>query len=140
MDVALREETKTLFFLLPRLHRNIQLHSRLYQRLKRGLVQFIAFVQINGAAHIAFQAGIEKLLWIVNGRTPRESEFDCRFIGFTCADDAVKLPHWHAAPFPFFDHIGFGFVDEFAHLGQHGAAPIGQFSDALGDVFRRTQQ
>ena len=50
------------------------------------------------------------------------------------------LPNWHAAPFPFFYDIRFGFVDELADMGHHLAAPITKLGDALGDVFGGGQQ
>src|SRR4051812_12954326 len=56
--------------------------------LERSFVDLFAFVDVDGAADIAFEAGVEEASWIVQRRALREGELDDTLVGLARADDA----------------------------------------------------
>ena len=103
------------------------------QRLERVRIDRLIFPQIDGAAHIAVEAGVEQARRVRQRRALREGQLDHRLVAFAGAEDAVMRPDRNAAPFPFLDHIGIGFPDQRANMGERFAAPVAEFRNALVD-------
>ncbi len=106
-----------------------------------GFVYLFSFVDINRAAHIAFQAGIEELCGILEGRSAGEGELDDLLVGFTGADDAVVREDGRSrigclGPLPLFFDGGIGFVNELAEAVQGHATPVVKMLDLRVDVCR----
>ncbi len=93
-------------------------------------------MDIDGAPHIAFEAGIEKVRGILQCSTFGEGQLHHGLVGLAGADDAVMLPHRNAAPLPGLDHIGIGLLDEMADPAERIAPPITQFPDPRIDQVR----
>src|SRR4051812_11118158 len=118
-------------------------HGRADKGLERLLIDLVAFVEIDGAPHIAVEAGVEEARRVCKRGAIREGELHLVLVGLAGAEDAVVLPHRHAQrvrrlrPFQGFDHFGIGFVDEGAEPLQHLRPPIPQLCDLRIDQLRR---
>src|SRR5690606_38916492 len=106
------------------------------QRLERALVELVALVDVDRAAHLTLEARVEELRWIGKRRALRERELDGLLVRLARADDAVVRPHRHV-PLPFLNDIGVRFLDELAHAAQRAAAPIAELGDPRADQLRR---
>src|SRR5205085_10427785 len=108
-------------------------HRGANQRLERGLVDLLALTQIDGAPHLAFEAGSEEARGILERRALREGELYGALIGLPGADEAIVRPH-RDAPLPFLDHLGIRLPDQRAHLSERFASPVGELLDARVDL------
>jgi hypothetical protein len=109
-------------------------HDRfVHERLERRRVHRFTFGNINGAAYVSVQARVEKSRWVFESRAFREGEFHRLLVRFACADDAVVLPHGRAHPFPRFEYVRIGFLDELAHACKRFATPVSEVGDSFGN-------
>jgi hypothetical protein len=118
---------------LPLLAEPIQRDGRLHQVLERVRVDFLAFVDVDRAPGVAFQAGVEQARRVGEARALGEGELDRLLVRFPGADDAEAGPDRGAHPLPFLDDFGIGFQDQRAHPGQRVAAPVAELADPLVD-------
>ncbi|KAG1301948.1 hypothetical protein G6F63_016774 [Rhizopus arrhizus] len=57
-------------------------------------------MDVDGAARVALQAGVEQPRRIGQRRPLGEGQLHRRLVGFARAEDAAMLPYRHPAPFP----------------------------------------
>src|SRR5689334_702551 len=85
--------------------RLVQGHGGADQLLERGLVELVVLVDVDGATYVAVETRVEQLRRIVERGALGEGQLHDRLVRFAGADDAVVLPHRHAAPLPCLDHL-----------------------------------
>src|SRR4051812_47100698 len=71
----------------------VQLHRGADQRLQRRLVDRLTLANVDGAADVAVEAGVEQALRILQRGAPGEGQLDDVLIGLAGGDDAVVRPH-----------------------------------------------
>src|SRR5689334_2503509 len=103
------------------------------ERLEGGLVQLVAFVQIDGAPQVAFEAGIEQVFRVLELGALGEGELDDGLVGFAGADDPAIGPDGNAAPLPLLHDLGIRGLDELSDMRERLAAPIAEFGDPRAD-------
>ena len=67
----------------------IERHCSADEILQGRLINFVAFVDVDGAADISIEAGVEETGGVRQCGSPREGELDDSFIGLSGADDAA---------------------------------------------------
>src|SRR3954453_1061923 len=112
-----------------RLLRRIQRYGRANERLQRLLLDLVALVDIDGAPHVAFEAGVEEPRRVLERRALGEGQLHDSLVGLAGADDAVVLPHRNPSPLPLLDHIGAGLLDDLSDASQRLAPPVTQLFD-----------
>jgi hypothetical protein len=101
--------------------------------LEGGGVDLVVFAEVDGAADVAFQAGVEEVGWVFQSGAAGEGELDDLLVGFARAEDAVEGEDGDAGgvgrllPFALFDDGGVGCVDELADVGKGVGAPVGRW-------------
>ena len=116
---------------------NVERDRRPDERLEGGLVDDLALLDVDRAAHVALEAGVEEAGWVFQRGALGEGELHHLLVRLAGADDAVVRPDRRAHPFPLLDHVGVGFVDQPAHPGEGLSAPIAEFDDPVRDQLRR---
>src|SRR6185437_6806205 len=101
--------------------------------LEGGFDQFIAFLEIDGAPRVAFEARIEQALGVLELGAFGEGELDDRLVRFAGADDSAIGPYGDAAPLPLLYDLGIRRLDELSHMRERLAAPIAKFGDPCAD-------
>jgi hypothetical protein len=106
--------------------------------LERRLVDFVAFVDVDGAADIAVEARVEEPGRVYEGSAFRKGQLDVILVRLPGADDAGVRKDGRArigrfGPLPLFDDFWVGRVDEGADFGEDLAAPVGEVFDLLVD-------
>lgn len=117
----------------------VRLHGGADELFESRFVDLFAFAEVDGAAHVSFEAGIEELLGVFEGGSAVEGELYDLFIGFACADAAVMRPNGCSRvrgldPFPLLLNVGGGFVDELAEVGESFSFPASQVLNSFGDI------
>jgi hypothetical protein len=107
----------------------IEFDSGTNEVLEGGLVDLFAFVDVDGAAYIAFEAGVEEAGGVFEGCAFGEGQLDDALVGFSGADDACVREDGNASPLHFFDDFRIGFVDELAYFGEGFSSPVGEGFD-----------
>src|SRR6185503_19719466 len=79
--------------LLRRARRRVQRHRGANERLQRLFIDLVAFTDIDGAPHIAFEAGVEEACRVLQRGAPGEGQLHDLLVRLAGADDAVVLPH-----------------------------------------------
>ena len=67
-------------------------------------------------------------------RTLRKRQLDDALVRLSRADDAAVRADGSSHPFPLFDDLWIGLVDDRAHPREHLAAPVAELLDALVDL------
>lgn len=98
-----------------------------------GFIDGVGFADVDSAASVAFEAGVEEVGRVRQGGAFGERELDRGFVGFARANDAVVGEDGGSLPLHFFDDVGVGLVDELADMGERGASPVGEFSNFVVD-------
>ena len=91
-------------------------------------------MEIDGAAGVALETGVEEAGRVVKRSALGEGQLYSAFVGLARADDPVLLPHRNPTPLHRFDHIGQGLPDERPHPRQRLAAPVVQVLDVRVDL------
>src|SRR3954468_7572778 len=99
---------------------------------------------VDRAAHVAVETRVEEAGRILQRRALGERQLDDALIRFTGADDAIVRPHRGAGvrwlhPFPLFDDVRVGLLDEAAHSAKSLAAPVAEVGDPFRNELRRRQ-
>ena len=68
-------------------------------------------MEVDCATHVAFEAGVEEVRRIGEGRALGEGGLNCGLIGFPGANNPVVVPGGDAAPLPLFDDVGQRLLD-----------------------------
>src|SRR5918998_6160289 len=76
--------------------------------LQRVLVHLVALVEVDGAARVPLEAGVEEARGILQRRSLGERHLHDALVGLAGADDSVVLPHRDASPLPLLDDFGVG--------------------------------
>ncbi len=115
----------------------IQRHGGANERLERLLVDLVALADIDGAPHVAFEAGVEQPRRVLQRGALGEGQLHVALVRLAGADDAAVLPHRHPQhpvrrlpPLHLLDHAGVRLPDERAHPRQRRAAPVAERRDA----------
>ena len=88
----------------------VQGHGGANESLQRLLVDLVAFVEVDGAPGVAFEAGVEEARRILQRGALGEGHLHDVLVGLAGADHPVVLPHRNASPLPLLDHLGVGFL------------------------------
>src|ERR1044071_4208383 len=102
----------------------VQVHGGADERLEGVFVDLFALLEIDGAARVAFEAGVEEAGRVVEGGALGEGRLHDVLVGLAGADDAVVLPDRDPAPLPCLDNVGVRFVDDGSDTGERLAAPV----------------
>ena len=110
------------------------------ERLEGDPVNFLPFVDVNRAACVAVETGVEETGRVRQRRALGEGQLHIVFVGFARAEDAVVRPDWRAGfggcdPLPFLDHVRVCLLDELAHPAKRFSAPVCEGGDSFGDEF-----
>src|SRR5882672_148273 len=119
-----------------RLARAVERDRLANERLDGGLVDVLAFVDVDRAAHVSVEAGVEETGRILQGRAFGEGELHDALVGFARADDAVVRPDRSAHPLPLLDDVRVRFLDELAHPAEGFPAPVRELGDSFRDELR----
>src|SRR3984893_10540830 len=114
-----------------RLARTVEGDRLANERLEGGLVNFLPFVDVDGAAYVSLETRVEETGWILQRRALGEGKLHDILVGFAGADDAVVRPNRSAHPLPLLDDVRVCFLDEFAHSPESLPAPVPEFGDSL---------
>src|SRR5438046_2302172 len=111
------------------------------QCLEGGLVELLAFADVDGSARIPLETGVEQLLGVLEGGASEEGELHDLLVRLPRTDAAVMGPDRSPRtrvldPFPFLLDLGVRVVDELANPGERLAPPVPQLLDPLRDVLR----
>jgi len=102
-------------------------------------VDFLVFVDVDGSADVALEAGVEEAGGFGEGGCLGEGEFDDVFVGFSGADNSGVGEDGSSHLLPLLDDFGVGGVDEGANVDEGFAAPVGEgfefFVDEMGGGF-----
>ena len=107
----------------------VQCHGGANERLQRLLVDRVALMEIDGAARVAFEAGVEEAGRILQRSTLGEGHLHGGPVRLAGADHSVVVPHRHSTPLPFLDHVAVGPPDQCPDPGERFAPPIAEFLD-----------
>jgi len=104
--------------------------------LQRGLINGLAFAEINGARRLGLKPGVEETLRILQ-RSPFE-KIDLHVVlqSAGAANKTILCPHCRI-PLPLFRDVRSGLEDQLAQAGQHFAAPVAKFCDLFVNELRR---
>src|SRR3954468_19927339 len=116
-----------------RLSRTVEGDRLANQRLERGRADVFAFADVDRAARVALETGVEETRRIFQGRALEEGQLDEVLVRLARADDAGMRPDRRAHPLPFLDHVRVGFFDQRAHSGERLPAPVREFGDSFRD-------
>src|SRR5258706_10360111 len=103
-----------------------------YQRHEGGLIDFNSLGDVDGAAYLAVETGVEESGRILQRRAPGEGELYNFLVGLASADNAVVRPHRSGHPLPLLDDVRVRLLDQPAHSLEGFPAPVPE----LGDSFR----
>src|ERR1019366_1740688 len=106
------------------------------ERLKRGLVNFFPFENVDRAAYVSIETRVEERGWIRQKGALGESKLHGFLVGFAGADDAVVRPNRRTHPLPLLDDLRVRLPDEPAHSAEGFPASVPEFGDPLRDEFR----
>ena len=98
-----------------------------------GPVDLVGFMDVNGAADVAIEAGVEEAGRVFERCSFGEGQLDDTIVGLAGADDAAMGEDGSSAPLQLFDDLGVGVVDELADLGECRSAPVAKRFDLLID-------
>jgi DNA-binding MarR family transcriptional regulator len=101
------------------------------------LVNLVAFVEIDGAPDIAFQARVEQARRVFERRALREGHLHHALVGLARANDPIVRPHGGPSPLPLLDHLGVGFLDESTEPSEQLTSPVAKLPDPPVDQRRR---
>jgi hypothetical protein len=128
VDVARRNQDFVRFRARP--FSRIQRGRGANQRIERRFVNTFARPDVDGAAGVAVETGIEQFCRIIQRRAFGEGQLDLVLVGFAGADDAVHRPHRHAAPFHLLDrHPAAPDGSDLRIMRQRLAAPVAELCD-----------
>ena len=107
--------------------------------LQSGLIHLLAFVDVDGAADVAFEAGVEEAGGVRQRRALGEGQFDDALVGLSGADDAAAGEDGRTRrrgfdPLPLFDNLRVGGEDDLADVCEGLAAPIAEVFDLRVDL------
>ena len=124
-----------------RLARTVEGDRLAHEGLEGGLVNFLAFVDVDRAPHISLETRVEETGGILQGRALGEGKLHDTLVGFAGADDAVVRPNRGAGfgwfdPLPLLDYVRVCLLDEFAHSVEGFPAPVAEFGDSIRDELR----
>ena len=107
----------------------VGLHHGADELLKGSFVDLLPFVDVDRTPRVAFQAGIEELLRVLEGGSTEEGELHHLLVQFLRADAAVMGPDGGAGgfwllPFPLLLDVGVGIVDELTDMSEDLSSPI----------------
>src|SRR6266850_3653835 len=119
-----------------RLARTVKGNRLANERLEGGLVNFFSFVDVDRAACVSVETGVEETGRILQRRALGEGKLHDMLVGFASADDAVVRPNWSAHPLPLLDDVRVCFLEELAHSGEGFSAPVPEFGDPVRDELR----
>src|SRR5581483_7062478 len=100
-----------------RLRLQIKRHGVADEVLQSRCINLVVFVEIDGAADISFEAGVEEA-GMVRKRSPfGEGQLDGVFVRLSRAEDAAVRPDGDSrrcrlGPLPLFDNLRVGLMDE----------------------------
>jgi hypothetical protein len=97
-------------------------------------VERLALAEIDGAAGVAVEAGIEEAGWVVKRSALGKGQLHDGLVRLARADDPSLLPHRNPTPLHRLDHIGHGLPDERPNPRQRLAAPVVQVLDVRVDL------
>src|SRR5580700_9904583 len=106
------------------------------EHLERRLVNLLSFVDVDGAAYVAVETGVEETGRILQRRALGEGKLHDFLVGFARADDAVVRPNRSAHPLPLLDDVRVCFLDELAHSAEGFPVPVPEFGDSVRDELR----
>ena len=106
------------------------------ERLEGSLVNFFSLVDVDRAACVSVETGVEETGRILKRRALDEGELHDTVVGLAGADDAVVRPNRSAHPLPLLDDVRGCFLDELAHSAEGFPAPVPEFGDSLRDELR----
>src|ERR1700754_177437 len=111
-----------------------------YRRLHQGLecrgVYLLALGDIDGTAHVAVEACVEKLGRVGQRSAFGEGQLHLVLVGLTSADYPAEGPDGCTHPLPFLHHIGRRLVNQLAHPGQGLPAPVAEVFNPLVNQLR----
>src|SRR5258708_35542329 len=121
-----------------RLARTVEGDRLANERLEGGLVNVIAFVDVDRAARVSVETRVEETGRIPQRRALGEGKLHDILVGLASADDAVVRPNRGAGfgwfdPLPFLDDARVCFLDELAHSAEGFPTPVPEFGDSFRD-------
>src|SRR2546430_2295244 len=119
-----------------RLARTVEGDRLANERLEGGLVNFFSFVDVDRAACVSVETGVEEAGRILQRRALGEGKLHDILVGFASANDAVVRPNRSAHPLPLLDDVRVCFLDELAHSAEGFPAPVPEFGDSFRDELR----
>src|SRR5260221_7191440 len=119
-----------------RLARTVEGDRLANERLEGSLVNFFSFVDVDRAACVSVETGVEETGRILQRRALGEGELHDILVGLASADDAVVRPDRSAHPLPLLDDVRVCFLDELAHSAEGFPAPSPEFGDSFRDELR----
>src|SRR5882724_4221276 len=119
-----------------RLARTVEGDRLANERLEGGLVNFLSFVDVDRAACVSVETGVEETGRILQGRPLSEDKLHDTLVGFARADNTVVRPDRSAPPLPLLDNVRVCFLDELAHSAEGFPAPVPEFDDSFRDELR----
>src|SRR5262245_5386447 len=90
------------------------------------LVVRLALVEVDGAAGVAAEAGVEQAGGVVQRRALGERQLDEVLVALTGADHPAVLPHRHAPPLPGLLDLGIDLVDQRTEVSERVAPPVAE--------------
>src|SRR4051812_46539716 len=116
--------------------RAIRFDGRADERLESRLVDLVTLFEIDRAARVAFEAGVEELRWIFQRRAFRKGQLHHRPVALASAEDAAGGPPGTAAPLPLLDAAGDRRLDEAPYRAERLFAPAAKLFDPRVDQRR----
>src|SRR5262245_24050039 len=108
---------------------------------ERGLVDPLAFMQVDGAPGMTLKARVEQPLRVLEPCPFGEGQLDGALVGLACADQSVVRPRGNARvrrldPLQLLDDVRVGRFDEPAHPAQGLTAPAPEVGYPSRDELR----
>jgi hypothetical protein len=97
-------------------------------------VERLALAQIDGAAGVAVEAGVEEAGRVVQRSALRKGQLHDGLVGLARADDPGLLPHRNPTPLHRLDHIGQSLPDQRPNPRQRLTTPVVQVLDMRVDL------
>src|SRR5207244_12507355 len=114
-------------------------HSCTNEIFQRGLIDFVAVMEINRSRFLSLKAGIEELVRIRKRRALKKVHLYCFLESAHRQDQSLVGPHG-GAPFQILSELEVRIMNNFAKFSQHLAAPVGKDCYLLVDEFGRVHR
>jgi uncharacterized protein YidB (DUF937 family) len=117
--------------------RFVEGHGVAHERHQRLFVDLLALVEVDRPPRVPFEARIEQARRIRQGCPLGECHLYDALVGLAGADDSVVRPHRNSSPFPLFDDVGIGLLDQGTEAAEQLTPPVVQLLDSRVDQLSR---